>query len=351
MNKVLITGLGVSKDLGLCETCYLNFSWLSNNPSTLLWADKICVPENALEIERARQESKDEKVINLVLDKAESCGLIEKIKLQDMYTDVVGEKIYDKMLADSQALIESFPGTIRKGNPGVPNEIVIGEEGYCGAWMASIYASLKVAGDIDANCLFSNREHTFLKYLYGIKSYESSGVARNDVYNEIFSIYMPESLKVHSYAFSEEERCMQCVHYEKCQKNYLPETESAISKILEWREYDEIQQVKSEIDSIIRLKNDISSSNDVQDIVKEFKERQAIINKNINKRFPKIERWTKMTMVLATPITIASAVSGNIPLTIGSAVATGLAQAAENMMAVYKSKNNWVGFVNDMKRM
>ena len=99
------------------------------------------------------------------------------------------------------------------------------------------------------------------------------------------------------------------------------------------------------------MKNDIYSEADVQDVVKEFKERQAIINKNINKRFPKIERWTKMTMVLATPITIASAITGNIPLTVGSAVATGLAQAAENMMEVYKSKNNWVGFVNDMKQM
>ena len=351
MNKVLITGLGVSSDLGLCEACYLNFSWLSNNPSILLWADKLCVPEHALKIERARCESKDEKVVNLVLDKAEDCGLIEKIKLQDMYTDGVGEKIYQKMLSDSNALIESFPGTIRKGNPGVPDEIVIGEEGYCGAWLASIYASLKVANDVEANCLFSNREHTFLKYLYGIKSYENRGVVRNNAYNEIFSIYMPESLKVHTYAFTDEERCIDCVHYEECQENYLPETESAIGTILKWREYDEIQQAKSEIDKIIRLKNDICSEHDVHDVVREFQERQVAINRNINRRFPKIERWTKMTMVLATPLTIASAVTGNIPLTVGGAVATGLAQVAENMMDVYKNKNNWVGFVNDMKKM
>lgn len=56
-----------------------------------------------------------------------------------------------------------------------------------------------------------------------------------------------------------------------------------------------------------------------------------------------------MTTVLATPITIASAISGNIPLTIGGAVATGVAQATDNLLEIYKSKNNWVGFVNDMK--
>lgn len=54
-------------------------------------------------------------------------------------------------------------------------------------------------------------------------------------------------------------------------------------------------------------------------------------------------------MVLATPITIASAISGNIPLTVGGAVATGMAQATEKLLEVYKNKNNWVGFINDMK--
>ena len=57
-----------------------------------------------------------------------------------------------------------------------------------------------------------------------------------------------------------------------------------------------------------------------------------------------------MTTVLATPMIIASAVSGNIPLTIGGAVVSGVAQATENLLDIYKSKNNWVGFVNDMKK-
>ena len=44
-----------------------------------------------------------------------------------------------------------------------------------------------------------------------------------------------------------------------------------------------------------------------------------------------------------------SAISGNIPMTVGSAVVTGIAQATENILEIYKNKNNWVGFVNDMK--
>ncbi len=36
-------------------------------------------------------------------------------------------------------------------------------------------------------------------------------------------------------------------------------------------------------------------------------------------------------------------------MTVGSAVVTGIAQATENILEIYKNKNNWVGFVNDMK--
>ena len=68
--------------------------------------------------------------------------------------------------------------------------------------------------------------------------------------------------------------------------------------MFKWREYDELQQAKEEINKIISLKNDISSQKDIDDVIKEFKGRQDKINRNINKRFPKIERWTKMTTVL-----------------------------------------------------
>ena len=49
MNKVLVTGLGVASELGICESCNLNFSWLVNNPSTILWADQLYIPQASFE--------------------------------------------------------------------------------------------------------------------------------------------------------------------------------------------------------------------------------------------------------------------------------------------------------------
>lgn len=208
---------------------------------------------------------------------------------------------------------------------------------------------MKIADDIDANCLFSEGEQTFLKYIYGLKANEHSRAGLSNAYSEVFSLYLPENIGTHHYAFTNEEHCQECKHHGRCKSSYLHETEYALGKMLKWREYDELQQAKLEINKIIKIKGQILSTNDVDDVVKMFKERQEQINKNINKRFPKIERWTKMTTVLATPITVASAITGNVPLTIGSAAATGLSQITEEVLEIYKSKNSWVGFVNSMK--
>lgn len=351
MNKVWVTGLGIAKDIGICESCNLDFSWLINNPSVLLWADQLLMPTASFEAEIARKDEKSEKVISLFLKMADKAEMISKVNLSELYQEKVSDDIYKQMMKDKERLLSTFPQVIKSGDERVPDEILIEEQGFCGPWMSSIYASIRVANDLDANCLFSKREHTFLKYLYGLDAPQIGGNAISNVYNEVFSLYMPELMHVHSYAFTEEERCVECAHYEECKDNYLYDTQTMLEKIMKWREYDELQQAKEEINKIIKVKNDLCSENDIKDVVNQFKERQDKINKNINKRFPQIERWTKMTTVVATPITIASAISGNIPLTIGSAVATGVAEMTEQLMEVYRSKNNWVGFVNDMKNM
>ena len=63
MNKVLITGLGTARDLGICDACHLDFTWLYKNPSVLLWADELCIPQSAFDIEKARNESSNIEIL------------------------------------------------------------------------------------------------------------------------------------------------------------------------------------------------------------------------------------------------------------------------------------------------
>lgn len=349
MNKVLVTGLGVANSLGMCEVCGLDFSWLANNPSVLLWSDKLIIPSDSYDAELENRDSKSGKVIGMFLEMADEAGLIEKVNLSNVYDERMGDDIFSYTLQKKEELLSTFPQMIKNGDDRVPEEIVIEDYHYCGMRMASVFAGLRVAEDMNANCLFSNAEHVFLKYLYGLDYPVIGGSSINKAYSEVFSLYLPEAIKVHSYAFENEEKCKVCKRYDACKERYLEETESSFGRIFKWRDYDELQQAKTEIENIIKIKDEVSSEKDIQDVVKQFKERQDRINKMTKRRFPEIERWTKMTTVVATPLTVLASIGGNTPLTIAGAVALGAARMTEGIMDAYKNKNNWVGFVNNMK--
>lgn len=85
MNKVLVTGLGIAREFGICDSCNLDFSWLANNPSTILWADQLYIPYSSFEAQVKQMERKDEKIISLFLNMAEDYGMIKKVDLSDMY--------------------------------------------------------------------------------------------------------------------------------------------------------------------------------------------------------------------------------------------------------------------------
>ena len=247
MNRVLVTGLGLANSLGMCESCNLNFLWLANNPSVLLWADEILLPASGYNATIEHNEDKDEKVVNLFLEMADKANILNIIDLTGVYLDSVADRIEKTARIYEEKLINTFPNKVIKGDRNVPGEIFIDNDGYCRPYIESVLASLKVAKDYDANCLFSLHEHKLLKYIYGIDTRALNESAVNRVYNEVFSLYMPEAMKIHNYAFMHPDHCSTCAKEDDCKNSYLKDTEKAFQEIFKWREYDEIQQAKEVI--------------------------------------------------------------------------------------------------------
>ena len=67
MNRVLVSGLGNASDMGLCDACDLNFSWLVHYPSILIWCDEICLPQNALKAQKSSNDSKNDLAIKKIM--------------------------------------------------------------------------------------------------------------------------------------------------------------------------------------------------------------------------------------------------------------------------------------------
>ncbi len=337
MNKVFISGTAVGNELNLCEPCLLDFSWLIKKPDTLIWADKIVITQKALDKYLSKDNTKIEKTIKLILEIARDNNILEIVEINEKLKKIA-EPYFEKSIEDFKILRETLPIkdiSIKKDN--AVEEINIGNEYYCLPYVTSLYTQIGIANKIGANCLFGERDYKYLKHI--------NKVDKARIFNEVFSIYFPCEL-IHSYAFEEENRCQECSKVKFCKDNYLKETENNMLKILKWRDYDEICMAKNEIDKIVKLKEKSNSVYDIEQIKKEFIEKQKKINKNIKRVFPKIKRWTNLATVISTPATIYSAVNSNMTATILSASIGGVSKAVEEGLKYYENKNNWVSFIN-----
>lgn len=337
MNKVFVTGTAVGNELELCEPCSLNFSWLIENPATLIWTDKIAITKKSLDLYLTKNNNKMEKTIKLILEIIKSNNVLDIIEInQDLKKGI--EPYYEKSVDEFKELTTKLPiVNASVNNENIVEEIKIKDYYYCLPYVASLYTQIGIANEIGANCLFSEKDYTYLENI--------NKVDKARIYNEIFNVYFPNEL-IHSYAYENEERCMECIKFNECKDNYLKEIEENTLQLLKWRDYDEIQMAKHEIDKIIKQKELLNESCKVEDIKKEFNEKQNKINKNIKKIFPKIRRWTNLATILSTPATIYSAVNANLQATIVSASIGGVSKAIDEGLKYYENKNNWVSFIN-----
>ena len=161
---------------------------------------------------------------------------------------------------------------------------------------------------------------------------------------------LPQVSVLPEYALTRPEKCDTCAKHVDCQKTYEEDARKAICSYLKWREYDELYELRNEIDKILLEQVLIGKDISLKEAKRALEERQRKINTNIQRRFPKIKRWTKLATILSTPATIVAAAGGNIPAAIVSASMTGAAQVTEKMLELYESKSKWVGFINKMSK-
>lgn len=347
MNKVLITGLGVGKALDLCYECNLNFSWLVDNPSTLLWADKILLPRECFDFVKTTNKRLD-AIIDITLETLDKKNLLEKLPNNIKYTDEEQLRIYAQFLRDRELLLKYFPKTIKEGEDDEHKEFFIEDYHYCAPYIASLYGAMELANKNKAQCLFNKNDAMYLKYLNGIKSNNQEPI--NNIYSEIFSTLLPNESIIPNFAIHNEEKCKSCKHEDSCKEEYDNYTKT-LNSILSYRNYDELFQARKNVEKIISKKGEIRDDKDVAEVISQFNEKKDIINKNIYKLFPKIKRWTNMVTLLSTPVTIGSGVLaalGNtnpiVPIISGSVVAIdeGIKKAMEN----YTDNNRWVSFLD-----
>lgn len=349
MQKVLITGLGIGKMMGLCDPCNLDFSWLFNNISTLLWTDKVCLPKDMFDDVIKEQRNKFDVAISIMLQTLKDYNLIELIDNVEFELQPAAlNNMYIKVAKDLNEMMEMFPDRIQIHELEENNHlnIHIDNQEYCFPYISSIYASLFMAEAIGAQCILDDHMYTFLKYKSELNHKKISSRSSLGLYSDIFSFILPDDTVPPEYLRTREEACRTCVNEEKCSTTYEKATKEYIYKVLSYRNYDELYQLREEIENIVE--QFISGGEDItsDDVKEELQRRQQRINHLIHRRFEQIKRWAKVASICSVPLSIVNVANGNIPAAIASASIAGLSEVSKKIMDIYESKKKWVGFLH-----
>jgi hypothetical protein len=358
MNKLLITGLAVGQDAGVCEACNYDLAWLVNYPSVLLWTDRIIITETVWQViqeEGYPHPPELAKACKLVFDIARVEGLIEIVQPTPLLKPQLRKSILTQVDSDLEKVRRLFPDKVeqrsigRTGKEG-PTETLIDGVGFCSPYLCSVYASLVLAKAWGANCLFDPHVLHYLRYKFGVEAFpKQADTGWIQSFTTLFESQFPNDQLIPGYAFDSQGRCLTCAHEEKCKKTYLNEVETRVRDLLKWRQYDEIRRAKAVFTKIVAWR-DKTGIVDPEQVAKEFRAEQSKLAKRTRLVFPKVKRWANVTTIVSVPLAITGLSSGGSLLTLAGAAAAGLAQVGKEYIEFLESKYRWVGFMQQPSR-
>lgn len=354
MNKVMVTGLAVGKDVGVCQTCNFDLSWLLENPSTLIWADKIILTPtmwSAIQSGDIKGHKPEfGKSVKLIFDKANAENLVEIANPATIITPEVCSLLETQISKDMNLLADTFPAQISL-NPEKPSKnrkvspelLQIGDTGYCKPYLLSVYASLIASKAWGAQCLFSDRSLQFCKYRFGLSSRRSD--LQHKAFQSVFNALMPNDPILPHIAIANNKLCSTCGRTATCKETYQQNLEKSLDTIFKWRDYDEVHQVKTQLELIISKTAKTKQVTDHLDIISEFRSKERTLHKQIKKVFPNIKRFANVTTLVSIPFAVLGVATGAPLLTIAGASVGGLALASKQLVELLQSRAGWVGFI------
>lgn len=347
--KLLVTGLAIVQDKH--TPCNFDYSWIFKHPSTLLWADKIIITPYMDEVIDYAGYPDDggplAKSIKEIFNIARNYDLIEVKDPTRILNSDLSDQVSNEIERDQKVLPELFPKEIKIDEINLPGAICTNESEFCEPYLWSIYANLILSKKWNAQCLFSDNIMNFLQYKFGSSLINTNGV--NSVPQSFNSIFNPILPEYNIYSNMLGYKCGECVHIKKCEEKSLPMLRDDLSKYLDLRDYDELNQLKQVLYDVIKSVQSQNNSFNYEDIITEFKREEQSIRKRMHSTFPAVKRWANISLMVSIPITMVGLYTG-LPVVSAMGVgAAGISQYAERYIKHLESKNNWIGFkINDL---
>ena len=251
---------------GLATTCTetfkirnIDYSWLINNPSILLWADNIFLTKYMEDSIINEIHTPFDKSLKLIVEILNDYGIIKFKNSKNIFNDQISDKL-DEIIENDLSILEKNNDLIRIDGVSDDNyrNLCVGEKVYCFPELRSIYASLLISEKWDANCLFSKRSLDFLNNKLN-NSINGEFQSTINSFDDVFSLHLPDiNLIPHDILVNQ---CPTCENEENCDYQ-LNKIEDTLTNYLEIRDYDEVGQIKN---MVYNINKEINSKGQLSD--------------------------------------------------------------------------------------
>jgi hypothetical protein len=354
MTRVLVSGLSVGNDVGLCQACGFDHEWLLRYPSVILWVDKILLTKStwkAILQSSGHTKSPFDRSTALVFELLHSSGLVQVIDTKGLLPRDLNKAIVDSVESDVETLVSQFPDVVKLGNnEEVPGQLFIHEDEYCAPYLYSVYSSLLLAKMLNAQCLFNHRVMMYCNYKFGLEP-RPIGFQQDRIesFHAVFQSVFPNEPLLPKYAvyqryYQGEKTCKKCENEKKCSDSYLTDVETQTKKVLLMRDREEIEESRSLINRIIEKNS--GTRIDPVEVKEEFLNECKRLSRRNRKVFARTKYWCSLSMILSVPMTVAGLLT-QVPSLLATGAGTfAAATGLKHMMDVLQDKYRWTAYFN-----
>ena len=339
--NILVTGLILGNETNMCLCSNINFGWLFNRTTDLLWADKVVVTQNEWKIIVGDNDSAMGKATKLIFERLQAEGLVRIIS-DTAISPSRAEIILKNIETDLEYIEDLYTASEDEHDP----VLKMGQYQFCVPRLWTLYAAIELSWLYNASFSMEQDELAYLLALIPRKYNKDISAGRNVAIDEVLSLYLPSIELGHSYLIdSEQGRCPKCVHEESCSKNYLIQIEKQLESILVLRQYDEIRMTCEVMDKICErsmMQGHVLTGDELWD---DLQEEAKKTEKTIKRKLHKVKRWNKISSYVSIGLGAASFL--NPLLGAGAAVPAVASQCLSSYEDYLKKESSWVNFVNN----
>ncbi len=347
MNKILMSGLAVGKDVGVCAACNFDFSWVLYYPAMLVWSDGIILTPTIWEKLTSGKWPDDmpelARTLKLIFEIAQDASIVEVRDPRQVITSSMRGDICRQAEEDRSIISQAFPNRVKVNEQG----LIIDGIDYCLPYVTTLYSILSLSVIWNAHCFLDDRALNYWNYRFGIAPPQAAMSSRAEGFQSVFDAYLPnEPLGTSFLACSMEHRdkLETCEERSKCENDSLAKIEKRVSTLVSWRDYDEVHKLRDVVEKIVRQRESEGGALNPTDVTQDVKELERKLNRRIRLAFPKITQWADIVTMLSVPVSLAGAGTGNPSLMFSGASLAALGQTGKVAVNILMNQYSWIGF-------